>query len=250
MLTTLESFITSVKTEKLGTINGHIAYCQFFAQMYSDNLFLETKHNLPDDLLKTPYFRKAAYLAGRFLAECSLAKVGSLELVVTSQHNGAPKWPLGIIGSITHKGDKALCISIDHDSFIGVGIDMESLIPLNKLGWVCNSVFQSTEMNIIKFCGLPLEQAVTVGFSAKESLYKAISPILGSAFNFNKIFITEICIKEHSVKLIAPSTSAPNQFETYLCGYLYKTLLIITWCIIPSSLDTKELFEKSLIELL
>jgi 4'-phosphopantetheinyl transferase EntD len=116
--------------------------------------------------------RRRDFALGRFCARAALARLGYANAVIARQQNGAPVWPAGIVGSITHtKGYAAAMAGNAHD-FLGVGIDAE------RIGGVTEDLFPRLftvreRAALAALDGDARHQAATVFFSAKESFFKA-----------------------------------------------------------------------------
>lgn len=133
----------------------------------------------PQDLLWLPHHaqlsrtgkkRQTEHLAGRIAAVYALQTVGE-KSVPGIGGNREPLWPEGIFGSISHCGHTALAIV----SHMPVGIDMEEVLTDSLAESVANQIADRQELAYLHANSLPFPQALTLVFSAKESLYKALS---------------------------------------------------------------------------
>lgn len=114
--------------------------------------------------------RKAEHLAGRIAAVNALGQYGE-KGVPAIGGRGQPLWPVGLNGSITHCETCALAVV----SRQPVGVDMETLFTPELANEVAGEIISAQERQVLPGSALPFPLALTVAFSAKESLYKAFS---------------------------------------------------------------------------
>ncbi len=129
--------------------------------------------------------RRAEFLAGRWAARRALAALG-IEGAPGRNQDGSPRWPAQIVGSITHGAERALCAVARSSDVRSLGIDAERLMsPAAKdelRARIC-----SDEERAVLAAGLtaPEHHLVTFAFSAKESLYKCLYPLVGQFMDFS-----------------------------------------------------------------
>jgi enterobactin synthetase component D len=109
--------------------------------------------------------RQREHLAGRLAAFHALGAIPAIG------ENGAPRWPAGIFGSISHSGTTALAVVAPQP----VGVDIERCLDAALCAELADSIVDADERAVLLASGLPLPLAVTLAFSAKESLFKAFS---------------------------------------------------------------------------
>lgn len=176
---------------------GSCIQAQFCVADFCDNDFLRCSIPFTEMLSAAGKRRRAEYLAGRYVARLLLQKTGYAGFVLHRNRDRTPLWPADICGTISHAGDTVLCAL--HRSFSpdGVGIDVEYLMTSRRTALVQNAILTSQESAVLA-C-LPLERRVTLAFSAKESLFKAIYPRLLRPFDFHA---SEILSIEASSRLL------------------------------------------------
>jgi len=116
--------------------------------------------------------RQREFALGRACARHALEKLGHGSAVIGRAANGAPLWPEGIIGSITHTQGYAAAVVGDARNFSGIGVDAECVGAVTPDLWP--RLFDDAE----RACLMDLdeagrERAATLLFSAKEACYKA-----------------------------------------------------------------------------
>ena len=123
--------------------------------------------------------RNQEFLIGRTCAENALQRFGvNGTYPLASSSIGAPVWPLGYAGSITHKNSLAIASVIESSNF-SIGIDLEEIeasdLSLEKR--ILTPFEISTLADAKEFTR---SQIITMAFSAKEAFFKAVSPLLNS----------------------------------------------------------------------
>jgi 4'-phosphopantetheinyl transferase EntD len=134
--------------------------------------------------------RRREFATGRNCARVALGRLGVPPVPIVRGERGAPVWPAGIVGSITHcDGYRGVAVARDRD-VLTVGIDAEPNEPLPN--GVLDSVSLAAERT-----RLALLDAAVPGvcwdrllFSAKESVYKAWFPITGRWLGFEEADVT------------------------------------------------------------
>lgn len=122
--------------------------------------------------------RRAEYAAGRACARAALAALGSEPgPIPRDAERGAPVWPEGVVGSITHcEGYRAAAVAHATD-ILTLGIDAE---PHGPLPDGVLDVIVATPLERSRLAGLTEQDPKThwdrLLFSAKETVYKAWYP--------------------------------------------------------------------------
>ena len=168
----------------------------------------------PGDLLWLPHHnrlsnavvtRKAEHLAGRIAAHEALRFHGVNDYIPGIDLHRAPCWPPGFTGSITHTGKIALAtvIADSPDRRCGIGIDTEIIMNAYDAQDIADGIVNAAERELLHTCGLPFFLALTLAFSAKESLFKALYRHVGQYFDFSAAEITAINAHTLDLQLIA-----------------------------------------------
>lgn len=112
--------------------------------------------------------RRRDFALGRACAHTALAGLGHAEVMIAKGEDGAPLWPPGIAGSITHT--QGYAAALVGESFAGIGIDAERVGGVGRDLWP--RLFSAAEQESLHAHPDPL-LAATLFFSAKEASYKA-----------------------------------------------------------------------------
>lgn len=166
--------------------------CQYDELFFSDQLFDNYGILLPDTIKKSVPKRRAEFLAGRLAAQHALRSAGSYNYHVPIGIQRVPVWPIPYIGSITHSNEIAICVLSRDNQLLGVGIDLERVITLELIETIHHTIISEPEYNYIKSLSIPLNIAITIAFSAKESFFKAAYSSVNDFFDFNAVSIIEI----------------------------------------------------------
>lgn len=113
--------------------------------------------------------RRRTFAFGRACARAALGR----EIAIPIGQGGAPVWPAGVTGSITHTDEHAAAA-------VGrgpIGIDLETLAHAARTP------------DLLAMVALPSErdQPAALVFSAKESVYKCLYPTAGHFLEFHDV---------------------------------------------------------------
>jgi 4'-phosphopantetheinyl transferase EntD len=120
--------------------------------------------------------RRLEFLEGRACAHAALRKLGCHETPILRGKDRQPRWPNGVVGSISHTESfcaAAVALEADH---AGLGLDVEMDLPVSE--GFARRVCSERELLRCAEHG-SAEQLARVVFSAKESVYKLQHPRSG-----------------------------------------------------------------------
>lgn len=216
----LSSFILNAESLLVGSFPGPIAQCHFSVADYHDNLFPAAGIEFPDHLASAVVKRKAEYLAGRYLARLVLAELGLRDFTLLRGEKREPLWPVGIGGAISHNVDTALCAAQYEGGTGGVGIDVETQIPLQRAEELWTAIVNEAECQWLRQQTQPFNLLLTLVFSAKESLFKALYPQVQCYFDFLDARIIRLDMQKQTFELelqktLTPLCHADRRFRGY-----------------------------------
>jgi 4'-phosphopantetheinyl transferase EntD len=115
------------------------------------------------------------FALGRECAHRALLRLGAPADAILRRDNGAPHWPEGLVGSITHTRGYAAAVVAPAALFLGIGVDAERIEELG--GAVERRLFLPEELAAMELSPPEMRKvfAMTL-FSAKEACFKACSP--------------------------------------------------------------------------
>lgn len=131
--------------------------------------------------------RRRDFIGARYCARQALAQLGEPPAAIGKGDRGAPIWPRGVVGSLTHCDGYRAAALAHRLRFRSVGIDAE---PHDTLpAGVLDSVSLPAEREWLGSTGsgLHLDRLL---FCAKEATYKAWFPLTGRWLGFEDAHIT------------------------------------------------------------
>lgn len=114
--------------------------------------------------------RRRDFTLGRACAHAALAELGLDKGPIARAGNGAPVWPAGLVGSITHTPGYAAALVARAADFPGLGVDAELVGGVTRELWP--RLFDAGEQDFLMRRPDPA-RAATLLFSAKEACHKA-----------------------------------------------------------------------------
>lgn len=150
---------------------------------------------LPDRLRTAVVERRVHFLAGRHCAREALRALSPIhaDVAIPIGDNREPIWPHGFRGSISHTKRYAAAAVAPTKLVHGLGIDVERWMKPEapkKLG--AHITIEGELAALVEASGLEASRALTVVFSAKESLFKALYGGVGRYFGFQDARIVAI----------------------------------------------------------
>ncbi|MFI9150888.1 4'-phosphopantetheinyl transferase [Streptomyces sp. NPDC053367] len=155
----------------------------------------------PDDITSTLFPEEAELVAGavdkrrrefaavRLCARTALARLGVAPAPILPGERGAPGWPDGIVGSMTHCDGYRGAVVARSSAVVSIGVDAEPHGPLPE--GVEESVMLPEERATLARLAArrPDISWDRLMFSAKESVYKAWFPLTGRWLDFSECVI-------------------------------------------------------------
>ncbi|MEB6665728.1 4'-phosphopantetheinyl transferase superfamily protein [Acinetobacter vivianii] len=142
------------------------------------------------------------FFAGRILAQAILQQYFNCLMCINSMQLKLPQWPKGFIGSISHSNEQVIVAISSQSEYLG--IDIERIVE--------TSFAEESAVLILTPCEQKLWQAeishylnfrayLTLIFSLKESLYKAVYPVAQNYIDFLEATTVEMNMKNQSAIL-------------------------------------------------
>jgi 4'-phosphopantetheinyl transferase EntD len=122
--------------------------------------------------------RRREFATGRACARAALARLGQPAVAVLRGPGGAPQWPEGIVGSITHcVGYRAAAVAFTKD-VVSLGVDAEPDEPLPDDGMLDLIALEEERVRLRELAArTPGTCWDRLLFTAKESIYKTWFPL-------------------------------------------------------------------------
>jgi enterobactin synthetase component D len=146
------------------------------------------------DLPKATVKRQAEFLAARLCARKALCiQTGLASLPAQQENSRIPLWPAQSCGSMSHSHSLAAALVGDCHHWQGFGLDIEKPLNFKRAQRLATSILTSDEYNTYALLD-SAQQAMylTVIFSFKESLFKALNPLTGSYFSFHDAQVLDL----------------------------------------------------------
>ncbi|MFI9594963.1 4'-phosphopantetheinyl transferase [Nonomuraea sp. NPDC052265] len=179
-----------------------------------DNVAVSTAYGDPPDVPLFPEERAAVrkavagrrreFATVRHCAREALAALGIPPAPIVPGRRGAPRWPAGAVGSMTHcAGFRAAAVAGAWD-VRSIGIDAEPHEPLPE--GVFRLVARPEEAAMVRELGAlrPDTRWDRLLFSAKESVYKAWFPLTGEWLGFDEGSLTFTLDGRFRARLLPP----------------------------------------------
>ena len=151
-----------------------------------------------------PYRRRRQYAAGRSAARMALTGLGLAAQAIPRMRDGAPSWPPGVTGSITHCDLLCCSVAAFRKDIAGIGIDAEAFRTISdRLG---RSILTGPECDR-RGCLSPRLASVwpLLAFSAKEAFFKCYYPLSGARLELEDIAVEPI---EHATAFAGAAHSS------------------------------------------
>jgi len=165
--------------------------------------------------------RRVQFRAGRYCATKAMGALGASYAgqLVARAANGAPLWPEGLVGSITHTDHFASAAVAPGADAAALGIDTERMMTEPRARNVGRVIAWPSEVGHARAAGLSHLEAMTLVFSAKESIFKCLHGLVGCYFDFHDVRIVEVDGQERTfVARLVKTLSASFPAHTLLRG--------------------------------
>ncbi|WP_343565066.1 4'-phosphopantetheinyl transferase family protein [Kiloniella sp. b19] len=148
--------------------------CLFIAMRFDKKLTAPRALDLPDQLQNALARRQREFIAGRLCAAEAIQKTRGQKSFPTRNPDGSPSWPEGLTGSITHSHNLAIAAVGPSRLYRGIGVDLERTILPEELPAISSVILGQKEQAL--WSRQMNSRMLTLLFSAKESLFKALYP--------------------------------------------------------------------------
>jgi 4'-phosphopantetheinyl transferase EntD len=179
--------------------------------------------------------RRREFTTARACARAALAQIGVPPAPILPGPGGAPQWPPGVVGSITHcDGYRACAVARDSD-IVTIGLDAEPHARLPD--GVCEAVTSRAERIRLAALAVAMPDIFwdRMLFCVKESVYKAWFPLTGQWLGFEDAAVDFDAINRcFTARLLVAGPVVNGQALTGFEGrWRVSHGLIITAIVIP-----------------
>jgi 4'-phosphopantetheinyl transferase EntD len=181
--------------------------------------------------------RRQEFTTARACAREALRKLGFPPQAIPSGAGGAPQWPAGIVGSITHCRGYRACAVAHTSDLATIGVDAEPNEPLpegvladialsSELGWLANLSREAPEVSWDRLL-----------FSIKEAVYKAWFPLTGRWLGFEDASVTVDRTRcAFTAQLLVPGPVLDGcELSSFSGRWLIRDSLVLTAIALPAS---------------
>ncbi len=212
----------------------------FTSELFCYGLDLSKTHHLHiDQQLEHPLKiaqahpkRQQEYLCGRVLAQAALSHHFGLDHPITLMHEHLPIWPTHVLGSISHSQNK-LIVALSNNA-VYLGIDIEHWVTSEFAKESAHLVLTPSEFDLWKNKAaefFDFARYVSLIFSVKESLYKAVYPTAKQYIDLLEASIVDINFKNQTLRLtfLSEIQQRYQLLEQYQGGWVVEQNHIMTW---------------------
>ncbi|MFJ3466475.1 4'-phosphopantetheinyl transferase [Pseudomonas sp. NPDC090201] len=158
---------------------------RFDPQQLTDGDFSRCLIEPPASIQRSVAKRQAEFLAGRLCAREAMRQLDGRVHVPPIGDDRAPTWPADLCGSITHSTGWAAALVAHKRHWRGLGLDVEQVMSSERAARLAGEILTADELQ--RMAQGPEHQValrVTLTFSLKEALFKALYPIVLKRFYF------------------------------------------------------------------
>ncbi|MGL0958248.1 4'-phosphopantetheinyl transferase family protein [Vibrio vulnificus] len=205
------------------SLGGHTVWQrQFDASSFEPNSAQAWQIAVPDSLQQASCKRRAEFVAGRVVARDALVALKSPSHHVFVGEHRAPQWPSGWLGSISHTNHTAVCVARKMHKHAKLGIDMEKFVSERAAKEIMLLILVTPqERALVASTDWPIHRLVTLIFSAKESLFKAIYPTVGRYLEFSHSYVEEIDLHRGKLTLRLCRGAEQNMLQKRFTAFFH-----------------------------
>ncbi len=134
--------------------------------------------------------RLAEFAAGRSCARLALGALGFPQFALRANSDRTPRWPEGVVGSITHTAGFCGAVVDFRANVAALGVDVEIVARVGRELWP--QVFTTAEYAALAALDeTQRERFAALVFSAKEAFYKAQFGLTGRWLDFGDVIVED-----------------------------------------------------------
>lgn len=186
--------------------------------------FIQHQISYPSCLDTAVSKRKAEYLAGRLCAKKLLKclKISTSSTQLPPREDRLPDWPEGLLGSISHTHACAVVGVAQRAQYGNLGLDVEFIMENDVAKSIVSQIATPQELSLLTE-HLSFSVQVTLIFSIKESIYKALYPEVNRFFDFDAVIVRNINLQKSTFDAIITN----NLNEKYTQGFVLSGYFIL-----------------------
>lgn len=165
-------------TDRLGLLSRLVSSDVTVVERFGATAWADLDQRYASNVQRAVRKRQRDHMAGRSCAHAALARIGRDVPHLGILPSGAPDWPKGVRGSITHCSEYVACAVSEKSQTDWLGIDAEPAEPISAE--VAQVVAHGHEHEWISRA--PLNGRIL--FCAKEAVFKAWYPVRQTSLDF------------------------------------------------------------------
>lgn len=176
--------------------------------------------------------RRVDFQLGRAAAHTALNVLGRESGPLLRGDHREPLWPTGIVGSITHTAGYALAATAYRERSGGIGIDLEH----RERSFAELAEFVAFDEELAWLEAVPPEKrrrATLELFSAKESIFKAFFPRVGSFFGYRAARVRPLPTGGFEGFLVAALDAEYPADRAFFIGCEWRGDFVLTTLVLP-----------------
>ena len=208
-----------------------LACVTFDAAHYHPREFEKYAIPCPQAVGLAPPKRQAEYLASRWLAGTIFARFGIPDFILTNNDDRSPRWPEGFTGSLSHSAGTAFLLADPQGRL--TGNDVEQWVSHTTAREISGLLMNEQERDLLTASSLSWPEAVTILFSLKESLYKALWPAVRRYIDFLQAEITvfDPGTGHASLRLRETLSEEFPQGRSFPAKFLWTEAQVFSWIV-------------------
>lgn len=144
--------------------------------------------------------RRNEFSSGRILARKALKQIDQLAAALPPDVSRRPRWPEGVVGSITHSNGLCAAVVAPISRVLTLGLDLEQVLDVQPS--LLPSIAQADEIEDLAM-HVPNDLIPALIFSAKEAAFKAYHPITNHFLGFRDVRLT-VSGDAFAAKIVTP----------------------------------------------
>lgn len=228
-------FLSDIQCRPLEDDSALLVESVFHLAAYQPELYPALRIARPPCFGSMAPKRQADFLAGRVMASVAQAAFALPIEQISVGPDRAPVWPAGLSASLSHGNDRVACLATPNDRKL-VGVDLEDFASGDLLTAILAECLQPTERRAATAQShLTLDAAATLLFSAKETIFKALYPVVQRFFGFEKVVLSG-CVAGETLEFELIETlhpQLPAGFSFGVCSRL-SSRGVLTWLVMDS----------------
>jgi len=206
---------------------------EFTVQLVETEDFQHANIALPEGFANMVSKRRSEYLAGRRCARTALQQLGLTPVPdIPAGADRSPQWPSDVAGSISHSDGIAAAVVGYKRDISHLGLDLERCIAADIYPTIQQQILIDKDRHIPH--AMRPEQFLTLLFSAKEALFKALYPDVRYIFGFEAaglVLLAKDCLILELQQDLAGRWAKGQQIEVH---YHWQGDLVTTLVAIPA----------------